>query len=668
MFTLTGLDNTGGIVNGEKYSKEFNQAYSINESDWLLNNVVVDFREFASQLVKIKLRFESTATYKQQDIILDNIRFHASVAALTTSTTAPTTDAGLVSIKFKQENPNLGLRNASYVKNRAIRIVAATADPWMDLSTVTSLSFKWDFEVGAVTDAGAYPNIVIGLQANGSSTVSWSSIGSWDKINRYISFNLFRLGNSEKKKIQYIYIKFLEDVFKSDGTSFSNLEPAFGVGDLVRAGNSLTPDMAYEYAFTRWYPESLTAKVGPGELLSDGLTANGYETNISDVSNTVFTTTALTSASVMINPLVATGATGYTIDMSKERRKVVAVTDATNADQHLLTAVPAEYQIRLISSNAAPAITYIALDGTTVTINTIGAGAWALLSGTGYYYYSIPATQSGKIRYVTSVTGPIWIEHYVAYGKPNYYATVTASNTAITVNSTLAVNDTITFTTTLGNLTGGTTYYVLTNSGTAITVSLSSGGAVVTPNTSTSAGTYITIQRAAPAQYSHILLYRRCNTMFPDGRFRLLGAIPYDPSTTGVQTITGSGWTATYNNTSSTAPGVITFTDTVPDSDLLYIPELYKQGHIQEISRDSLPLGASTISTFQFRVFLSKGNVVYGSWELEQGQEYGFYTSLTPTLTEPGIHKKGATFTVGGYYDKETIKAMVSSYAEGIQR
>jgi hypothetical protein len=665
MVTVTGIDSTGGTITGAQYSKEFNQAYSLNESDWLLNNVVVDFREFASVLVKIKLRFESTATLANQDIIIDNIRFQASVAALTTSVENPTTATGLVSIKFKQENTNLALRNASYVKNRAIRIIAATTTPYMDLSTVDTLSFKWDFETGSVTDTGLYPNIVLGLQANGSSTVSWSSIGAWDKINQYISFNLFRLGNSEKKKIQYIYVKFLEDVFKSDGTSFSNLEPAFGIGDLVKTGTSLTPNMAYEYAFTRWYPESLTAKVGPDQLLSDGLTANGYETNISDVSNTVFTTAALTSASVIVNPLVPTGSVGYSIDMSKERRKVVAITDSTNVDQHLLTAVPAEYQIRLISSNLTPSITYIALDGTSVTV---ASGSWSALSGTDYKYYSIPVTQSGKIRYVTSVTGPIWIEHYVAYGKVNYYASVTASVNAISVVTPFAVGDTIVFTTTLGTLTGGTTYYVLTNSGTAITVSLSSGGAVVTPNTSTAAGTFATIQRTAPAQYSHVLVYRRCNTMFPDGRFRLIASIPYDPSTSTTQTVTGLNWTATYNNASATAPGVITLTDTVPDSDLLYIPEPYKQGQIQEIGRDSLPLGSSSIATFQYRVFVSKGNVLYGSWELEQGQEYGFYTTIVPDLNEPGVQKKGATFTVGGFYDKETIKALVGSFAEGIQQ
>lgn len=665
MVTVTGLDNSGNTITGAQYSKEFKQSYSLNENDWLLNNVVVDFREFASQLIKIKLRFESTATYKQQDIIIDNIRFHASVAALTTSVDKPLTDAGLVSIKFKQENNNLALRNASYVKNRAIRVIAAASTPYMDLSTVNTLSFKWDFETGAVTDTGVYPNIVLGLQANGSTTVSWSSIGSWDKINRYISFNLFRLGNSEKKNIQYIYVKFLEDVFKSDGTSFSNLEPAFGIGDLVKTGTSLTPDMAYEYAFTRWYPESLTAKLGPDQLLPDGLTANGYETNISDVSNTVFTTPALTSASVIINPVVSTGAVGYPIDMSKERRKVVPVTDATNPDQHLITAVPSEYQIRLISSNATPSITYIALDGSTVTVPS---GSWTNPAGTSYYYYSVPATQSGKIKYVTSVTGPIWIEHYVAYGKPNFYAAVTATVTSINVTTPFAVNDPIVFATTLGNITGGATYYVLSNSGTAITVSTTLGGAVFTPNTSTTAGTYLTIQRAAPAQYSHVLVYRRCNTMFPDGRFRLIASVPYDPSTTGLQTVYGSNWTATYNNTSTTAPSVITLVDTVPDSDLLYIPELYKQGHIQEIGRDSLPLGASTIATFQNRVFASKGNVLYGSWELEQGQEYGFYTTIVPDLNEPGVQKKGATFTVGGFYDKETIKALVGSYAPGIQQ
>jgi hypothetical protein len=658
--TVTGIDSSSQDIAGCLYSKEFKQAYSLNESDWLLNNVIIDFREFTGQLNKIKIRFQSTAVIKQQDIVIDNIRFHASVAALSTSVDKPLNNAGLVSIKFKQENTNLNLRNASYVKNRSIRVLFSST--YQDLSTVDTLSFKWDFETGSVTDSGSYPNIVIGLQKNGSTAIAWSSIGVWDKENRYISFNLFRLSTDEKKSIQYIYIKFLEDVFKSDGTSFTTWEPSFGIGDMVRTGNSLTPNNTYEYAFTRWYPRSLTSKIAPDKLLADGKTADGYETNISDISNSITTTSALTAVSLQVNPLVSTGSIGYSIDMSKDRHKVVAVADATDADQHLVTHVPAEYQIRLISADAAPSITYIALDGTTVT------PSWSNLSGTNYYYYTVPSTESGKIRYVTSVSNTVWLEHYVSFGKVNYYATVAASNTSISVTTPFVVNDPIVFTTTLGNITGGATYYVKTTTGTAITISASIGGATITPTVSTASGAFATIQRTDAAQYSHIIVYRRCSTIFPDGRFRLIAIIPYDPTTTGTQTITGKNWTATYNNTSSTTPGVITLADTIPDSDLLYIPELYQQGHIQEIGRDNLPIGASAIALFQSRLFISKGNVVYGTWELEQNQEYGIYTTTVPLLTEPGVQKKGVSFTVGGHQDKEIIRAMISSYAENIQQ
>lgn len=658
--TVTGMTSAGVDLNGCVFSREYAQAYSLNESDWLLNNVVVDFREFASQLGRIRIRFQSTAVIKQQDIIIDNIRFHASVSALTTSPDNPLNNAGLVSIKFKQENPNLLLRNASYVKNRSIRVLFAS--PYQDFTTVDTLSFKWDFETGAVKDTGTYTNIVIGLQKSGSTTVAWSSIGVWDKDNRYISFNLFRLSKDEKTNIQYVYVKFLDDVFKSDGTSFATLEPAFGIGDLIRTGNSLTPGNAYEYAFTRWYPSSLTAKLAPFELLADGKTSDGYETNISDVSNSVFTTSALTSVSLTVNPSVVTTSGNYTTDMSKDRHKIVAVTDVTDADQHLITYVPAEYQIRLISSNASRAVTYVAVDGTVVT------PSWTALSGTSYWFYNIPATVSGKIRYVTSVTGPMWIDHTVPYGKVNYYATVVASNTFLTVSTAFAVNDPIVFTTTLGNITGGVTYYVKTTTGSAITISTSVGGAAVTPTVSTSAGTFATIQRTTPAQYSHVIVYRRCNGVFGDGRFRLVAVVPYDPSTTGFQTISGKNWIATYNNSAATDPGVITLADTVPDSDLLYIPELYQQGHIQEIGRDNLPLGASAVALFQSRLFISKGNVINGTWELEQNQEYGIYTTILPVLTEPGVQKKGVSFTVGGHQDKEIVRAMVSSYAENIQQ
>lgn len=664
--SMIGLNSSGAEIQGCTFSQEFEQAYALNEADWKLRNIVVDFREFASQLAKIRLKFQSSAVIKQQDILLDCIRLHASVADITTSVDNPLSTNGLVSMKYEQANSNLGLRNASWVKNRSIRLLFTS--PYQDFSAVDTLSLKWDFESGAVSDNGLYPSVVLGLQKSGSTSIAWSSIGVWDKENRYISFNLFRLTTDEKKSIQYVYVKFMDDIFKSDGTSFDSLQPAFGIGDLVKTGESLTPDSPYEYAFTRWYPSSLTARLAPDELLPDGTTANGYESNISDVSNTVNTTSALTSASVIINPLTTTGSVGYTTNLARDRRKVTAVTDTTDPDQHLVTYVPQQCQLRLISSNSSPSITYWPADPNASATVTVSGGSWTTISGTNYKEYVIPTAIANRIKYVTSVTGDMWIEHSVAYGKPIYLVNMSNGSPVLTCNNDFAANDTVVFTNNFGGFTAGTTYYVVATglSSTTFRLSTSSGGATINASATSTYGQILT--RVSTAEYSHVLVYRRNNGIFTDGRFRLIAVIPYESTSTTTQTITGAGWSATYNNASATAPGVITLTDTVPDSSLLYIPQFYQQGHIQEIGRDSLPLGASVIATFASRVFMAKANLIYASWQLERGLEYGIYTTILPDLTEAGVQKKGATFTIGGQQDKEVVQAMIGSFAEGIQQ
>jgi hypothetical protein len=53
---------------------------------------------------------------------------------------------------------------------------------------------------------------------------------------------------------------------------------------------------------------------------------------------------------------------------------------------------------------------------------------------------------------------------------------------------------------------------------------------------------------------------------------------------------------------------------------------------------------------------------------IDQTDEYKMYTTELPDLTEPGVQKKGATFSVGGRQEKEIIRAMCPMFSEDIQQ
>ena len=176
---------------------------------------------------------------------------------------------------------------------------------------------------------------------------------------------------------------------------------------------------------------------------------------------------------------------------------------------------------------------------------------------------------------------------------------------------------------------------------------------------------YVAYGYSSTSKYSHVIVYRRNNSLFPDGRFRLMAVIPVDDTTTTLQTKTGTGWTATYNNSTSRE---ITLIDEVPDDALFYQTGPYQQGQFVEIGRDPMPLGTSAITTFQNRLWVSKSNKLYASWVIDQTDEYKMYTTELPDLSEPGVQKKGATFSVGGRQEKEIILAMCPMFSEDIQQ
>ncbi len=574
--SVYGQDASGDIP-GCAFSKEYTQAYAVNEADWYLRDIVLDFREFAASLTKIRIRFESTAVIGSQDICIDMIKLFAVASNLTAvePLTALTNTNGLVNVRFRQTNPNISPTKASYVKNKRLRIMATTdTGGALDVSKANALSFQWEFDSALVDENGNYPNVVLGLQVG--SDIYWSSIGEWDRQNRYMTFAMYELTLAQKTGVSYFYIKFLDDVLTlNSNIAFTQSSLAFSIGSMAR-DSALQGNGTYEYAFTRWYPSSASA-LAPYELQADQSYATGFETGLSDVSATVNTTSALASTSVVLNP---NNSAGYGSNVCIEKRKMI-VGSATDLDTWVSTYVPAASQIRLVSTNAAPTFSYVNTSGTTVssvTWNSITAP-----DGTTYKVATLPSA----IRYVTATTDTTWLEHYVSYG---YSST---------------------------------------------------------------------------SKYSHVIVYRRNNALFPDGRFRLIAVIPVDDTTSTLQTKTGNGWTATYNNSTSRE---ITLIDEVPDDALFYETGPYQQGTFFEIGRDPMPLGTSSITTFQNRLWVSKANKLYASWAIDQTDEYKLYTTELPDLTEPGVQKKGATFSVGGRQEKEIVRAMCPMFSDDIQQ
>jgi hypothetical protein len=160
---------------------------------------------------------------------------------------------------------------------------------------------------------------------------------------------------------------------------------------------------------------------------------------------------------------------------------------------------------------------------------------------------------------------------------------------------------------------------------------------------------------ASTYKYSHILVYRRANGVFPDGRFRLIAVVPINASSIG------TNWTSTVTSvTTSGTWNEITLFDNVPDGDLFYEGAPYDQGYFFEPGRDQFPNGCTALTIHQKRLWVSKGNTVYGSWVLNFGNEYSLYTTMVPDGTDPNFSAKGTSFTLSSKADNEKIVTLLS--------
>lgn len=157
-----------------------------------------------------------------------------------------------------------------------------------------------------------------------------------------------------------------------------------------------------------------------------------------------------------------------------------------------------------------------------------------------------------------------------------------------------------------------------------------SSGSPISVDVTTTGGqrqAVVTIPAKTNAATDQYLVWRE-GGVYDDGKYRLVG----------VATAPGSGTT--------------TFTDNVSDV-TLYDRPLYQSG------RDTFPSGLTAIAVHQGRLWAAKGNTVYVSWILQEGQETGVYTTLVPDPDDPALGLKGASFTLDASANKDDIKALV---------
>lgn len=588
---VKGLDADGNPISGAIWAQTYEAGAPQSNSDWKKREIIIDFRQFASSLNRIRIKIQSLVASNQRHQFFTRCRLYA-IASVPTASLEKTeaTDAnGFNMVRAYQANTNIQPAYATNLDNRRIRIFCQNdSGTTLDISDVGALSFQWAWHSSLKLPDGSYPNVTLGV-GNGS-TILWSSIGEYDADNKYMTFKLYTLQKSEKTNIDFLYIRFDDDVKvygANDVTGNQGIQgtPLFSIGNMT-SDIGLSDSSTYEYAFTRWYPSSASA-VGPDVLLADGSYSKGFETPLSDISDSISTTSALARAAVILNP---NDSAGYGSNVCIDKLKLTAVSDTADLDQYVSTRVPGASQIAIITNSSSPSFKYFPITGSEVTLS---AGSFSTITapdGTTYKKYVIPASDANRIKYVSttqtvafSSTNSYWLEHYVPYG----YGTAT--------------------------------------------------------------------------KYSHVCVYRRNNNLFPDGRFRLIAVVPV--SDAGSATPSGDGWTASYNNATSRE---ITLTDGVPDGNVLYQSTPYAQGWFYEIARDNLPLRASCITTFQNRLWVSKDNQVFASWTIDQTDEHKIYTSFLPDLSEPGVQKKGFTFSVGGRQEKEVVRALLPVFSDGI--
>lgn len=168
---------------------------------------------------------------------------------------------------------------------------------------------------------------------------------------------------------------------------------------------------------------------------------------------------------------------------------------------------------------------------------------------------------------------------------------------------------------------------------------------------------------AAGDGYTHLLVYRRNNATFTDGRFRLLGQVDIS----GATPVLASSSSNLSLDAATTSTQVVLI-DNVGDTELLFDKPIGQTGYVFREGKDFFPAGCQTVAVHQQRLWMSKANTLFSSWLVDNDNEYALHTTLVPLINDPYLPAKGASFDVSGQYDYDQIVAMVPFSGEGLSR
>lgn len=164
--------------------------------------------------------------------------------------------------------------------------------------------------------------------------------------------------------------------------------------------------------------------------------------------------------------------------------------------------------------------------------------------------------------------------------------------------------------------------------------------------------------------YTHLLVYRRNSSTFPDGKFRLIAQVDIAGAT---PSLSSSSANIFLDSTATTATSIVLI-DNIGDTELLFDKPIGQTGYVYRDGKDFFPQGCESIAIHQQRIWFSKANTLYASWLLDSDNEYSLHTTIVPVATDPSLPVKGASFDISSNNDYEPIVSMVSFSGEGLSK
>jgi hypothetical protein len=264
---------------------------------------------------------------------------------------------------------------------------------------------------------------------------------------------------------------------------------------------------------------------------------------------------------------------------------------------------------------------------------------------------------------IATINGPATIRTTVTAVSGN---NVTVSSTGkIGTASTMAVNSVIVLDTTFGNLIAGTAYYILTISGTTLTVSTSLGGSTFAAGTTTGAATATVTPTVTTVTTSTNVLTVSNTSLLQVGQQIVFAGLPANITTTSTATTSGTN-TVTLSATVASL-GIVTgqkvyftgatFGGIVPN-------QMY---YVQSASASAITL-ASTFGGAALTLATGSGTmnvVVNAAGGLVNGTRYWINTiPSTTSITITDVYASGTATTITNTVS--SLSARISAGANGI--